>query len=104
MDLLLRTGRMRRGSLGVTIQPVTSDIAASLGLSEVRGALVNSVALGSAAERAGLRQGDVIVEINRQAVRTAADVRGALERAGGRPSLVLINRRGMIFLTVQPRG
>ena len=43
MTQLIDQGKVRRGMLGVTIQPVTSDIARSLGLSQVRGALVNSV-------------------------------------------------------------
>ena len=43
LEQLVRDGRVRRGRLGVTVQAVTSDLAATLGLSEVRGALVNSV-------------------------------------------------------------
>src|SRR5919202_3844942 len=43
MTQLIARGEVRRGMLGVTIQPVTSDLASSLGLSEVRGAIVNSV-------------------------------------------------------------
>ena len=64
MEQLVARGRVRRGSLGVSVQPVTSEIAASLELQEARGALVNSVSPGSPAERAGLRQGDVITAFN----------------------------------------
>jgi Do/DeqQ family serine protease len=61
MDALRTEGRVRRAQLGVVIQPVTSDLAESLGLKEVRGAIVSSVEPGGAAARAGVRQGDVIV-------------------------------------------
>ena len=64
MDQLTRTGKVRRGMLGVTVQPLTSDLASSLGLSEVRGALVSSVQPGGPAERAGVERGDVIVGFN----------------------------------------
>jgi len=64
MDQLRTDGKVVRGRLGVTIQNVTADIAASLKLSDVGGALVSGVESGSAAERAGLRQGDVIVGVN----------------------------------------
>ena len=60
MTQLIDQGTVRRGMLGVTIQPVTSDIARSLGLDNVRGALVNGVQPDSPAARAGLRRGDVI--------------------------------------------
>jgi serine protease Do len=58
----LRTkGRVERGWLGVQIQPVTEEIAASLGLDSAKGALVADVLGGTPAEQAGVRSGDVIV-------------------------------------------
>jgi Do/DeqQ family serine protease len=68
MDELRTEGRVRRAQLGVTVQPVTSDMAASLGLSDARGAIVSSIESGSAAERAGVKRGDVIVSFNGQPV------------------------------------
>ncbi|HWS53202.1 MAG TPA: DegQ family serine endoprotease, partial [Pyrinomonadaceae bacterium] len=64
MSQLVSTGRVRRGMVGVSIQPVTADIAASLNLPAVRGALVSEVQPGSPAERAGVRRGDVITSVN----------------------------------------
>lgn len=64
MTQLIDKGQVRRGMLGVTIQPVTSEIARSMGLSAVRGALVSDVQSGSPAEKAGLRRGDVITAID----------------------------------------
>ena len=75
MDQLTRTGKVRRGMLGVTIQPLTSDLASSLGLSEVRGALVSSVRPDSPAERAGVRRGDVIVAFNGRPVTDSNSLR-----------------------------
>ena len=68
MDQLVKNGKVRRGQLGITVGRVTSDLAASLGMTEAKGVIVNSVRSGSAAERAGLRQGDVITAINDTAV------------------------------------
>jgi serine protease Do len=68
MDQLVKNGKVRRGQLGITVSRVTSDLAASLGMSEAKGVIVNSVRSGSAAERAGIRQGDVITSINDAAV------------------------------------
>lgn len=68
MDQLLKTGKVRRGMLGVTIQSVDSDMATSLNLPAARGAIVTSVAAGGPAERAGIRRGDVITAINKQPV------------------------------------
>jgi len=68
MDQLVKNGKVRRGQLGITVSRVTSDLAQSLGMSETKGVIVNSVRQGSAAERAGLRQGDVITAINDAAV------------------------------------
>ena len=66
---------MHRGKIGVTIQPVTSDIASSLGLSQASGALVNSVQAGSPADKAGIRRGDVITSVNGAAVKDSNSLR-----------------------------
>lgn len=81
MDQLVQAGRVRRGSLGVTIRPVTSDVAASLGLQDVRGALVNSVGGGGPAERAGLKRGDVITAFNGAPVTDTNSLRNAIARS-----------------------
>jgi serine protease Do len=57
-------GKVARGWLGVQIQPLTDDIAESLGLSETHGALVAGVEPGSPAELGGIELGDVIVGMN----------------------------------------
>src|SRR5262245_41118545 len=68
MDQLIKSGNVRRGVLGVAVQPITSDMAASLGLKDMNGVLVNSVQPGGSAEKAGLKQGDVITKLNGVAV------------------------------------
>jgi serine protease Do len=68
MEQLRTSGKVTRAQLGVTIQRVTSDMAKSLGMSETRGAIISSVTDGSAADRAGLKQGDVILSFNGQSI------------------------------------
>jgi serine protease Do len=68
MDQLKTEGKVVRGRLGVTVQNVTADMASSLGLTEVGGAIVNRVEPDSAAANAGLQQGDVIVAIGGEPV------------------------------------
>lgn len=61
-------GRVKRGYLGVGIQPMTEDIASGLGLPKDRGEIVSRVEPGEAAARAGIRQGDVIIKVNNHEV------------------------------------
>lgn len=61
---LVKTGSVNRGYLGVTIQPVTEELARSFGLPHTKGALVNDVLPGSPAAKAGIRQGDIITQFN----------------------------------------
>ncbi len=75
MDQLIKKGSVQRGMLGVTIQPVTSDLAASLGLKEARGVIINSVHGGGPADKAGLKTGDVILQLNGKEVRDANELR-----------------------------
>jgi Do/DeqQ family serine protease len=64
MDEIVANGSVRRAKLGVTIQPISPDMAQAMNLSTTRGALVSSVTAGSPADRAGLKQGDVITQFN----------------------------------------
>jgi len=68
MDQLRTNGKVTRAQLGVTVQTVTSDMAQSLGLKQVGGVIVGSVQAGSAADKAGVKQGDVITSFNGQPV------------------------------------
>jgi len=61
---LKESGKVTRGWLGVGIQPVTSELARSFGLSEEKGALVAEVMKESPAEKAGFKTGDIILEYN----------------------------------------
>ncbi len=74
IDQLIKYGETKRGWLGVRIQTVTKEIADSLGLNETIGALVTDVNLNSPADKAGLKQGDVIIEFNEQKVKTMRDL------------------------------
>lgn len=64
LDQIVKNGKVSRGHLGIVVQPVTEDIAASLNLNSGRGLIVSQVQAGSAAERSGLKRGDVILALN----------------------------------------
>lgn len=68
IDSLMRGQRPSRGYLGVGLQPLSEDIAGSLGLPKDQGEIVRSVVAGGPAASGGLRQGDVILRVNGQPV------------------------------------
>ena len=74
VDDLIAHGRVMRGWLGVHIQPVTEDIAASLGLEGAEGAIIARVQPESPAEVAGLETGDVIIAVDRVPVEDTRDL------------------------------
>ena len=67
-------GLVDRGWLGLSIQPVTPDVADSLGLPEAKGALVATVTADSPAQKAGLRQGDVVLDFDGHTVTNPRDL------------------------------
>src|SRR5262245_10457465 len=67
-------GSVTRGWIGVQIQPVTSDVADSLGLKKAEGALVADAQSSSPAAKAGIASGDVITSVNGDAVKDARDL------------------------------
>jgi serine protease Do len=75
MTQLIDGGHVRRGMIGVTVQPMTSDLARSLGIDQVTGALVSNVQPGSPAAKAGVRRGDVVTAINGEAVKDGNELR-----------------------------
>jgi Do/DeqQ family serine protease len=83
VEQLIKTGKVQRGALGIGIQPVTPEIAASLKLSDAKGVIVNSVVPNSAAAQAGLRQGDVITAFNGEPVEDGNSLRNRV--AGTQP-------------------
>ncbi|HYM85592.1 MAG TPA: Do family serine endopeptidase, partial [Pseudoxanthomonas sp.] len=74
VEQLKKTGKVSRGQLGVQVGAVTTDSAKGFGLPDTRGALVNDVLAGSAAEKAGLEAGDVIRAVNGVEVATSSDL------------------------------
>jgi serine protease Do/serine protease DegQ len=79
MTQLVKHGEVRRGVLGVNIQTLTSDIAESMGAAgNTQGALVSQVVEGSAAEKAGIKAGDIITAVNGKPVKDASGLRNTI--------------------------
>jgi serine protease Do len=91
------------GRLGLELTPVTPDVAGQLGIARgTQGLAVTSVDPNGAAADAGIQEGDVIQQVNRQDVRSTADVRSALAKTGDRPALLQVMRGGQtIFVPVR---
>jgi serine protease Do len=71
---LVAKGKVTRGWLGVSIQPLTPELATSFGLKEPKGVLISDVVEGSPAEKAGLAAGDIIVEFDRKKVESPQEL------------------------------
>ena len=71
---LREVGHVTRGWLGVSVQPVTEELAASFGLDKPRGALVTEVIKGSPAEAAGFQRGDIILAVEGKPVAEMTDL------------------------------
>lgn len=95
INQLKESGRVSRGMIGVRIQTVEEDIAASLNLDDVRGALVSGVNEDGPAEDAGIQEGDVIISFNgREVADDRALPRIVAETQAGTTVDVEVIRRG----------
>jgi len=75
---LVEYGELRRGYLGVSIQEVTAEVAREVGLDEIHGVYVAGVRSGAAADRAGLREGDVVEAVDGKRVDAANQLQSAV--------------------------
>lgn len=92
MDQLIQFGTVKRGQLGVLTHTLRPDIAHALGISETTGVLVTQVVQGSAAERAGIKTGDIITSINGTTIRSHPELRNSigLLRVGDKVEISLL--------------
>jgi serine protease Do len=91
------------GKYGLTLQPLTAQTASRLGLdANQQGLIVARVDPAGDAANAGIRQGDLIQEVNRRPVRMVAEFNSAMQLSGSRPAMLLV-RRGdnLIYVTLR---
>jgi len=101
-DALIKTGKVTRGWLGLGLQDLTPALARSLSLKSPRGALVADVVKGGPGERAGIRKGDVVVNLDGATIENANELRNriAATRVGKKVDVVLLRKGERV--TVQP--
>jgi serine protease Do len=88
-------GDEAKGPLGLTVESMTPDRAKEMKLADARGVLVRGVRSGSPAETAGIRAGDVIAEVDHQAVADAGQLKRVLDKhPKGAPVVMMIHRNG----------
>ena len=97
---LIDFGSVKRARLGVTMSPVTENIASEMKLSSLDGVYINEVASGSAADKAGIKQGDVLVKLDSTLIKTPSSLQVKVNsfRPGDRTEATVI--RGGKTLTL----
>ena len=86
--------------MGLNVQDLTPELARRLGVDEAGGIFISNVRPDSPAEDAGLRRGDVIIEINRRPVKDMADYRTAIEEAQKERDVLFLIKRGANIIYV----
>ena len=95
-----------KGELGMTVQKLTPQIAESLGLEKAEGVVVSAVDPGSVADEAGIRRGDVILEVDRKPIRSIDEYKKAVAGIRKGKGVLLLVRRGesTLFLALKPQN
>jgi serine protease Do len=94
-----------KGELGLTVQRLTPQMAESLGLEKSEGVVVTAVEPGSAADEAGIRRGDIILEVDRKTVRNLDEYKKAIAGTRKGRGVLFLVRRGdnTLFLALKPQ-
>lgn len=102
VDTLITDGKISRPFMGVYLQNNTSELANRLGLASETGAVVAGVVPGSPAEKAGLQEGDAILQLGNQKVNDAGDITGFIEKSkvGDKVQLQIENSSGKKTIVV----
>jgi S1-C subfamily serine protease len=93
MDQLINNGKVRRGQLGITVIKIPSEEASKMGIKQGPGVVVFQVQPRSAADRAGLRKGDVITALNGAPVNDPNSFRNLIAATGPGTEVALTIRR-----------
>jgi serine protease Do len=103
VEQLISNGKVTRGFLGVSLQKVDEDLANAFGLEKPEGALVADVTKNSAAEKAGLKQGDIILKLNSQPVENISTFRNAiaLMQPGAKATLTVLRDKKSIDVPIE---
>lgn len=88
-DQIIQHGEVKRGMLGVQGGEITSELAEALGYESSKGAFVNQVMPDSAAEKAGLQAGDIIVSLNGKSINTFSELRAKVATLGAGKEITL---------------
>jgi len=94
-----------KGELGLTVQRLTPQMAEGLGLDKTEGVVVTGVEPGSAADEAGIRRGDVILEVDRKSIRNLDEYKKAVAAIRKGRGVLFLVRRGdnTLFLALKPQ-
>jgi serine protease Do len=107
VESLIKTGKVTRGYLGVTVGPVTSELAEQFKAPDTSGALVQDVTPGAPADKAGLKPGDVIRKFDGRTVNDSSDLPAlAASAPPGTPVTLEVLRNGQTLekkITVEQR-
>jgi Do/DeqQ family serine protease len=94
MDQLIKTGKVRRGQLGIVVLKIPSEQASQMGIDQGPGVVVYQVQSGSAADRAGLRKGDIITALNGTGVTDPNQFRNLIAATSPGSEVTLTVKRG----------
>ena len=95
MNQIIKHGEVRRGRLGIEMADITPELSKKLGVNTLEGAVIAVVQAGSPAEKAGMREGDVVAALNGRPIHNAAELRARLGlTAIGEDVEMRINRSG----------
>ncbi len=106
-DQLIKNGKVVRGWLGVVIQEIDEDLAKSFGLKKTEGVLISEVAENSPAKKAGLKSGDIILEMNGHKVYDIGELRNkiALTPPGTKVNFLILreDKKKKVTVTIEEK-